>query len=304
MATRRRRTLTQRDLLLGLLNVLWRHPWLGVALLAVLGGLDYAYEVQIARPTLVYLGEPRVQNPLAPLTWNRTLRNHGFLLGYSDLRGNPLWVSYRVSPPSAQAPHLPRPERFQSDWRALNRVSHEDYSNSGYDRGHMAPNRALSLLYGRSAQLDTFLLTNITPQRPDLNRQVWERLEAAELEQFAPRFGTVWVLTGPVFDAQRQRLAHAWSVEIPDAFYKIYAVPQAQAAVPARILAVLIPQSVRADSAAEPYLTTVDEIERQTGLDFFPELPTATAALLESRIDRDGWELPGVGLTHFKHPRN
>ena len=41
----------------------------------------------------------------------------------------------------------------------------------------MAPNWGVSICYGRQAQVETFLLTNVIPQTPALNRGLWETLE-------------------------------------------------------------------------------------------------------------------------------
>lgn len=265
--------------------------WLLPLLLLAAGGW-YSYEVLLARPALVYLGEPQVLDWHQPLTWNRTLRNHGFLVGYSDIRGNPLWVSYRLTQPPATAPRLRRPSRFHSDWRNLSLIDHDDYRDSGYDRGHMAPNHAISVLYGRQAQMDTFLMTNVVPQKPALNQRLWERLEEAELDHFTRRLGTVWVLSGPVFDKRIERLRSAWLVEIPDAFYKIYAAPQIGA--PPRMLAFVVPQQVRGDEPLEGFLSSVDQVEQLTGLDFFPQLPESIAQPLESGTDAAPWDLASV----------
>jgi len=73
----------------------------------VLGAGNYAYEINIARPVLLYQGEPKAGRNIT--SWFRIFRNHGFILGYSDLRGNPLWVEYALTPISESMPSLKRP---------------------------------------------------------------------------------------------------------------------------------------------------------------------------------------------------
>ena len=257
--------------------------WLAVGLA---GGAWYAYEVKVARPQMVWMGEPRPVDWKNPSTFTRTLRNHGFMLGYSDLRGNPLWVTYALATPPPDAGHLKRPARFSADWRGINRVSHEDYTGGGYDRGHMAPNHAISVVYGREGQADSFLMTNVTPQKASLNEKLWERLEELELDRFAKQFGKVWVVDGPIFDPPNERLHSSWRVEIPDAFYKIIVAPEAK-----KVLAFIMPQAVRGDEPLDHYLTSVDSIEKRTGLDFFPELNDAEENRLEAEVDPVPWRL-------------
>ncbi|KAK4518002.1 methylenetetrahydrofolate reductase (NAD(P)H) met13 [Mucor velutinosus] len=79
----------------------------------------------------------------------------------------------------------------------LFRVYTNDYTNSGYDRGHMAP--AGDAVSSQTAMDETFLLTNIAPQvGPGFNRQYW-----AYLEQFCrdltKNFTDVYVYSGPLF---------------------------------------------------------------------------------------------------------
>ncbi|MGZ5056862.1 MAG: DNA/RNA non-specific endonuclease [Methylobacter sp.] len=275
-------------LLLGLFRLSRKHP---ILLLIILGlGLgDYVYEVKVARPALLYQGVPQARDGKNIDTWFRILRNHGFILGYSDLRGNPLWVEYALLPDSENTPSIKRPNRFETDWRGINRVSHESYQKSGYDRGHMAPNYAMSHLYGREGQADSFLMTNVTPQKANLNQKIWQRLEEAEIKHFAKLFGKVWVITGPVFSGTVERLTSDWTVEIPDAFYKIYLSEAGPNKAPAAALAFLIPQTVSGKEPLAQFVTNIDTIEAQTGIDFFAELDDRVEAHVEAEIEPLPW---------------
>jgi len=279
-------------LLSGLFRLSRKHP---VLLLIVFGlGLGgYGYEVKIARPALLYQGAPQARDANNIDTWFRIFRNHGFILGYSDLRGNPLWVEYALIP-EANAPSLKRPNRFETDWRGINRVSHDSYQKSGYDRGHMAPNYAISHLYGGAGQADSFLMTNVTPQKPKFNQQLWQHLEETEIKQFAKNFGKVWVVTGPVFSGTVERLSSDWTVEIPDAFYKIY-ITEAAPGKPSVALAFLVPQTVNGKEPLVQFVTSIDNIEAQTGLDFFAQLDDRTEAALEAAIEPQPWNLQAAG---------
>lgn len=227
---------------------------------------------------------------LTPLSFHRVLRNDGFLVGWSDVRVNPLWVSYvlhQVEDPGAG----PRPG-FQRDWRALWPIAPDSYFGSGYDRGHLAPNYAIAAVHGRAAQRDTFLMSNMSPQRPELNRRLWQRLEEVVMDRFVPRFGTLQVVTGPVFPASFRDnvLNRVGLVEVPEAFYKILVVPGEEP----RALAFLMPQGVAGDEPLDDFLVSIDQLEARTGLDFFPQLPEAAAAALEAEVETAGWGLEAV----------
>jgi endonuclease G len=281
-------------LLLGVVGLLRRSPWL--TLVAVLaGGAWYGYELAVARPAMVYMGVPQMQRD-GPQGWVRVLRNDAFIAGYSEWLGNPLWVSFRVMPPPARVPRLPRPDRFEGDWRSLRClallacVSHDDYTGSGYDRGHLAPNNLIATRYGRAAQHQTFLMTNISPQAPNLNRKLWQRLEEITDEVFARRYPSFWVVTGPVFSARPQHLDGYKRIAVPEAFYKIFIRDDGGADGP-RALAFLMPQTVKGNEDLRSFLVSIDEIERRTGLDFVHELPDTVEQALEAAVEPERWGL-------------
>ena len=255
-----------------------------VALL--LGGLTYSYELFIARDTMVFQGVPKALE-YSMATYTRILRNQAYMVGYSDFKGNPLWIVYKLTPPPQNAQHLKRPDGFGVDWRNLGLITSSDYTNSGYDRGHMAPNHAIALLYGKEAQQETFLMTNITPQKPSLNQKLWQHLEAMELESFAPKFKELWVYTGPLFDAKTTYLKSSHWVEIPDAFYKIYVGIKHNGEI--KTLSFIIPQNAKMTDSFEKYVVNIDEIERKSGFDFLHELDDELENKLEKEVDTTFW---------------
>lgn len=246
----------------------------------------YSYEVFVARDKMVYGGIPRSAG-FEMIHWTRILRNEAYIVGYSDIRGNPLWVSYKLTQPLPNAPHLKRPDSFSMDFRNLTFIKPSDYTNSGYDRGHMAPNHAIASLYGKSAQEETFLMTNITPQKPNLNQKIWQRLEAMELESFSYKFKEVWVYTGPLFYENTKKLKNSFWVDIPHAFYKVYVGKKEDGSL--RALAFIIPQSAKPNDKIEKYQVTIDAVEKQSGFDFLHKLEDRFEEELEAGIEKDEW---------------
>ena len=204
------------------------------------------------------------------------LTNIGYLSGYCEARRNPAWVSFSISSTTVGSTSK-RPSKFFTDTRTQSRVAHQDYSNSGYDRGHMAPNYAIATRYGHEAQRETFLMSNITPQAPDLNRIWWRVLEEKEANDFAVRLEQVWVVTGPVFVGEVKKLRSG--VDVPTAFYRI--ILDEENGAP-RVLAFVAPQTVTGHEPLTQFLTSVREIEQQTGLDFFAELPKEVQDRMET----------------------
>jgi endonuclease G len=266
-------------------------PLRRAAFLIILLAAAFGRELFVTRPAAIWGGLPEALDSWNPRTWTRVFRNDGFLVGYSDLRGVPLWVAYRLTSAPPHPRHR-RPTRFRSDWRGLIPVMPADYTHSGYDRGHLAPNHAMEVVHGPQAQEDTFLMTNVAPQKPDLNRKLWERLEEVELDHFLARFGALWVWTGPVFDADIRRLKTAWRVEVPDAFFRIYLAPRPDR--PPLALAFLMPQDVKGGEPLDDFLVSVDRVEELTGLDFLPDLDDGPERELEASVASEAWDLTAV----------
>lgn len=239
-----------------------------------------------------FAGLPRPQH-WQPRQWTRVFDNPGFVVGYSEWRRNPRWVAYHLRAAAERADIGPRPGHFTIDQRSLVRVSADDYRRTGYQRGHMAPNYAMAKFFGRPAQLASFQMSNIVPQRPGLNQKLWQRLEELETDVMLPVTGSLYVVQGPIFDAQR-----AWlpgRVEIPDAFYRIWLRRRGEVL---QVLAFVAPQDVAGTESLDIFITTVDEIEALTGLDFFHQLEDVQEAELEARLRPADWDL----ARHARHP--
>ena len=207
----------------------------------------------------------------------RILKNRGYVVGYSDAHGNPAWVAYRVADLENIPATPPRPEKFEVDRRTTARVSPDAYTNSGYDRGHLAPNYAIAIHYGADAQAETFLMSNITPQLHALNAGLWKELEMKIATSYPARYAEVWAIVGPVFGANPPRLPGG--VLVPEAFFAIL-VDEHEGKL--RTFALLIPQDAAPSNDVARFLTTIDEIERRTQLDFLPELDDVS----ENEIER------------------
>jgi endonuclease G len=228
-----------------------------------------------ARGDWVYGGYPE-QEGFKLMGRTKQLDNRGYVVGYSESKKNPLWVSYRVF----DMPHLKsgkRPSGFKIDSRTKSEVRHADYTNSGYDRGHMAPNYAIATRYGVEAQRETFLMSNIIPQKPFINRRMWKDLEMTVAKQYGRYFSEVWVITGPVFEEPIEKLDSG--VPIPSHYYKIMADEKGGEL---RVLAFLIENDCPPYTRIRKRLVSVDQIETMTGLDFFPDLPEELQIPLES----------------------
>lgn len=128
-----------------------------------------------------------------------------FTIGYSYFFRQAKWVLEIIDPNSTilgeEFANGERMENFRADqripWRF--RASLGAYKGSGYDRGHLAA--SANLLESDLQNSETFLLSNMSPQKPQFNRQIWRKLEESvrDLNEYEHVMET-YVLTAPVFD--------------------------------------------------------------------------------------------------------
>jgi endonuclease G len=175
-------------------------------------------------------------------------------------------------------------------------VTHDAYTNVGYDRGHMAPSHNIGSRYGCPAQNETYRMSNIAPQLAVLNQRPWGGLERLE-EDYATSFTQVWVITGPIFDPDwLNRLCSG--IEIPIAFYKI--IIRETNGTP-DVLAVIFDQDTPAGARLSTLIRTVREIEQRTGINFLAELPDILENAIESaRATDTAWRLDSTLDTNFR----
>jgi len=215
----------------------------------------------------------------------RRLANKGYSVGYDESLPSARWSSYRVFP--YKDVHLERPASFKTDARTAARVTTAEYVRSGYDRGHLAPNYAISVCYGEEAQKETFLLSNIVPQLHGLNAGLWKDLEQRIMRRYVERYGVVWVQVGPVY--REPAVPKVGRLPVPEAFWMVISeYDEERRGI--RAIAYLVPHVENwRDRELTRYVVSVRRIEGLTGLDFFPKLPPATQDRLESTPAPRAW---------------
>ncbi|MCS6985719.1 MAG: DNA/RNA non-specific endonuclease [Leptospiraceae bacterium] len=243
--------------------------------------LLYFFHPQLIFAEHTFAGIPISQEELL------VLENIGYSVGYSEQRKNPLWVAYRLYE-CERSEKYERTKHFFVDFRTMARVEPQDYTHSGYSRGHMAPSLAIFLCYGKKAQEETYLMSNIVPQRQSHNAGIWSFVEKLNLKNHTKKFGTIYVVTGPIFSPEKN-LTIGRGIWVPLAFYKI---TLARDKDKLKALALSIPHEEAKTKELRKYITTIREIEKLTGLDFFHELPDEEEIPLEETRAEDIWDLP------------
>jgi endonuclease G len=213
-----------------------------------------------------------------------------YALSYNRARNAANWVSWELNA-SYLGSVLRHRGGFLSDdalpagWY---RVRHEDYTGSLYDRGHVLSSEDRTRT--PVANLATFRLTNVLPQRHELNVGPWLRLEEYCHALAAKEGRELYVMAGGIFAAHPPTIGRG--VSVPDAFFKIVVVLSPGEAAgdvreSTRVIAVIMPNTAELPQASwAAYRTTVNEVERRTGYDFLTRVPAPIQRVIERRVDR------------------
>ncbi|PIL52777.1 endonuclease, partial [Acinetobacter baumannii] len=148
---------------------------------------------------------------------------NGFNVLYSGISKTPLWSAEHLDAERLSV-KIKREDNFHEETRVpqKHRALLSDYRGSGYDRGHMAPNGDMS---NKESQSDSFSLSNMVPQAPKNNQEVWRKLEEATRAIATKQKQDVYVVTGPVFEGKRLKTI-GQGVIVPTAVYKAVYMPK------------------------------------------------------------------------------
>lgn len=190
----------------------------------------------------------------------------GFTVGYDSVNRLPAWVAYELTADECRSDVARRNGKtFRQDPDiGLPQADDNDYRNSGWTRGHMAP--AADFKWSGQAMSETFYFTNCCPQTEYLNSRSWERLET-RVREWALEFDTVWVVTGPIIGDHEFGYLGDNRIPIPDAFFKALAARDSTGSY--RTVAFVLHNI----STAQPYpqcSMSVAALEETLGVELFP----------------------------------
>lgn len=210
------------------------------------------------------------------------LRRAGYTASYNKTTKLPNWVAWHLTADRTTGPAKRSGVDFQADMDVpAPRAEDSDYYGSGYDRGHMCP--AADNKYSEKAMEESFLFTNMCPQNGNLNRGDWNEMEQA-CRRWAKEYGGVYIVCGPILYKGKHKTIGKNKVVVPEAFFKVVLRtgenPKAIG---------FIYKNAEGNRPKGDYVNTVDEVERITGIDFFPSLPDDVENKVEATADIADW---------------
>ena len=221
-------------------------------------------------------------------------------LDYNEIHRQPNWASWHLT--TSDLGSSGRTGTFFVDTSlpaGFYRVLTTDYSGSGYDRGHMCPSgdRTASVPINE----ETFLMSNMIPQSPDNNQGIWANLESY-CRTLASAGNEVLITCGPEGFGTNHTASNGQIPIASNVWKIIVVVPTGSGDTlerienTTRVIAVNIPniQGIRT-APWQNYLTSVNQLQTNTGYTFFSALNSDLAEVLRARVDG----APACGITNF-----
>lgn len=182
-----------------------------------------------------------------------------YISAHDDQRLAYDWVAWTLTAAHAMGCGE-RHNQFHTDHNLApgKRAVPDDYLKTGYDQGHGFPD--MDGTWDVTAQYESFLMSNMAPQAPGLNRQGWEQLEADSRAWAVAGLGPLTIYDVPIWSDAPKTIG-ADHVAVPDAFAKVVYSPVNKHAV-----AVIMPNAPVAKGDVGMYLVAVDDVEREAGI--------------------------------------
>lgn len=213
---------------------------------------------------------------LFPAPSNNQIVNHvKYSFSYSEKDEQAEWVAYKLFKNSINNA-VNRKDNFREDLKVITGSSTlNDYKNSGYDRGHLAPAKAMS--FNDLTMSESFYMSNMSPQKPSFNRGIWKKLEE-EVRSWISISDSLYVVTGPILANPLGKIGEN-KVTIPRYYYKsiirfknneLYGIG-------------FLIKNEKSTKSVISFCVSIDSIEKLTGIDFFYQLETK----IQNQIERN-----------------
>ena len=207
------------------------------------------------------------------------VRHLGYTASYNHTTLLPNWVAWELTAEESRGSYEQGRQFSRDPDVAFPKASREDYSNSGWDKGHMAPHADMKWSLQALTESDYF--TNICPQNKEMNAQAWRKIEELT-RRLARRYGAVYVVCGPMMGMGHYGTIGKAGVQVPDAFFKALAVSTTEGY---RTVGFLM-ENNRQEGSPRSYAVTVDSVEAVIGRDLFPSIPEDA----EATFDWNDWK--------------
>ncbi|MBN2485511.1 MAG: DNA/RNA non-specific endonuclease [Bacteroidales bacterium] len=217
----------------------------------------------------------------AQMPREQIIHHKTFSLSYNSSYVMPSWVIYNVTNSMVDKTITVKAKYKPDPLVEARPATKKDYKDAGYLMAQFV--NYLDVMQIEGAADETFYLTNITPMKLAFYKNVWLKTEDL-IRLWATGKKGFEVICGPVLTDAPFPTIGVNKVSVAARFYKIVYDPENQQAI------AFLFKNGSVSGTLKSRAVTVDEIEKLTGIDFFPELDDETESALESVIDYNFWD--------------
>ena len=188
------------------------------------------------------------------------LCRQGYYVQHDNAAKEPLWAAWEITPQHVNG-CVARSNAFTADnaLPADKRSTPQDYAGSGYDQGHIANDAHQS--WDQQVEYESFLMSNMSPQLPGLNRGIWKLLETSTGAWTFSRNHTLLIYAGNIYTVGKDKTIGADKVTVPNKLWKIVIDTQTK-----EVLAFLFPQAENQGNDLTKVQVSVADVEAASGI--------------------------------------
>ena len=248
----------------------------------------------------LYFGNPSGATTEIKNAKNYLMEKVQYSLSYNAEKYIPNWVMWHLA--KVDVGTVDRMDDFRPDtdlpegFYGVKKADYQ-YNDYGFDRGHVCPSADRTKTTQDNSM--TFLMTNMIPQSPNCNRNVWRLLEAYERDLAEKNGKELYIAAGPygrggtsdkgTFDEIPLKNGKG-AIEVPEYCWKIVLILDegendfSRVNENSEVIAVWMPNNQAvSEHTWDYYITNIDYIEEKTGFDFFAALPNVIEDSIEAK---------------------
>lgn len=197
--------------------------------------------------------------------------NYAYTACFDSEWNLPVWVSYHLNAELLESVYNKRPSGYPRD-NQYQELNSNALRKSGYDHGHLAP--AADFKWSEEAYLQSFLMSNMSPQFGCFNQKAWCHLEGT-VRKWVEECDScnAYIASGAVMNSWIDTLCinDETKIFVPESYYKVILIQEKNGN--SKSIGFIIPNSDIDNYSLKEYQVTVEEVENKTGLNFFAFLP-------------------------------
>ncbi len=210
------------------------------------------------------------------------IKHDFYTLHYRPEHGQADWVAYKLEGKETEG--TSSRDNFRPDPKlGAESPTPNDYTSSGYDRGHLAP--AADFKFSQEAETQSFYMSNMSPQAPELNRGIWKSLEE-RVRDWARKRKELYIVSGGVLEKGLKKIGKKVKISVPKYYYKV--ILDMENKKNPEVICFMF-KNERGTELLQKYVVSMEEIEKRTDIKFFPRLPNDIARKVKKSTSTKGW---------------